>query len=51
MTQFPPYCEGVCMYNVQAKIPCSGLCRCIGCRNLPDKPENKSLMHLADAAG
>ena len=36
---------------VQAKIPCSGLCRCIGCRNLPDKPENKSLMHLADAAG
>lgn len=35
----------------QAKIPCSGLCRCVGCRNLPDKPENKSLMHLADAAG
>ena len=35
----------------QAKIPCSALCRCIGCQNLPDKPENKSLMQLADAAG
>lgn len=39
------------MSTSQAKIPCSGLCRCVGCRNLPDKPENKSLMHLADAAG
>ena len=39
------------MSIAQAKIPCSGLCRCVGCRNLPDKPENKSLMHLADAAG
>jgi hypothetical protein len=39
------YCE-----CYEAKIPCSGLCRCIGCRNLPDRPENKSLMHLADAA-
>ena len=35
----------------QAKIPCSALCRCVGCRNLPDKPESKSLMQLADAAG
>lgn len=35
----------------QAKIPCSGMCRCVGCKNVPDKPESKSLMHLADAAG
>lgn len=39
------YCE-----CYEAKIPCSALCRCVGCRNLPDKPENKSLMQLADAA-
>lgn len=40
------YCE-----CYEAKIPCSGLCRCVGCKNLADKPENKSLMQLADAAG
>lgn len=39
------YCE--CF---EAKIPCSALCRCVGCKNVAEKPENKSLMHLADAA-
>lgn len=39
------YCE-----CYEAKIPCSALCRCVGCKNLPDKPEHKSLMQLADAA-
>lgn len=39
------YCE-----CYEAKIPCSANCRCIGCKNVQEKPENKSLMHLADAA-
>lgn len=39
------YCE-----CYEAKIPCSGNCRCIGCKNVQEKPENKSLMQLADAA-
>ncbi|KAL5470868.1 hypothetical protein EMCRGX_G028912 [Ephydatia muelleri] len=39
------YCE-----CYEAKIPCSNLCRCVGCKNLLDRPESKSLMQLADAA-
>lgn len=39
------YCE-----CYEAKIPCSGNCRCVGCRNVQEKLENKSLMQLADAA-
>lgn len=39
------YCE-----CYEAKIPCSANCRCIGCKNVQEKPENKSLMQLADAA-
>lgn len=35
----------------QAKIPCSHLCRCVGCQNLADRPEGKGLMQLANAAG
>lgn len=39
------YCE-----CYEAKIPCSVNCRCVGCKNVQEKPENKSLMQLADAA-
>ena len=34
----------------QAKIMCSGSCKCVGCKNFEESPERKTLMHLADAA-
>jgi len=34
----------------QAKIPCSNLCRCVGCKNFEDSPDRQTLLHLADAA-
>ncbi|XP_057675669.1 protein lin-54 homolog [Corythoichthys intestinalis] len=39
------YCE-----CYEAKIMCSSICRCIGCKNFEESPERKTLMHLADAA-
>ncbi|XP_071453425.1 protein lin-54 homolog [Hetaerina americana] len=40
------YCE-----CYEAKIPCSGMCKCVGCRNIEESPsEKKSLRDLADAA-
>ncbi|XP_046406606.1 protein lin-54 homolog isoform X2 [Ischnura elegans] len=40
------YCE-----CYEAKIPCSGMCKCVGCRNVEETPsEKKSLRDLADAA-
>uniref|UniRef100_W5MXI1 Lin-54 DREAM MuvB core complex component n=1 Tax=Lepisosteus oculatus TaxID=7918 RepID=W5MXI1_LEPOC len=41
------YCE---CYEIQAKIMCSSICKCIGCKNFEESPERKTLMHLADAA-
>lgn len=34
----------------KAKIMCSSICKCIGCKNFEESPERKTLMHLADAA-
>lgn len=35
---------------LQAKIPCSGNCKCIGCRNIEDPAvEKKTLKDLAEA--
>ncbi|PIK62119.1 hypothetical protein BSL78_00939 [Apostichopus japonicus] len=34
----------------RAKIPCSSICKCVGCKNFEESPDRKSLMHLADAA-
>ncbi|XP_064636016.1 protein lin-54 homolog isoform X2 [Lineus longissimus] len=39
------YCE-----CYEAKITCSSMCRCVGCKNFDESPERKTLMHLADAA-
>ena len=39
------YCE-----CYEAKIMCSHLCKCVGCKNFEETPENKTLMQLADAA-
>ncbi|XP_071829305.1 protein lin-54 homolog isoform X2 [Apostichopus japonicus] len=39
------YCE-----CYEAKIPCSSICKCVGCKNFEESPDRKSLMHLADAA-
>eukprot|EP00795_Rhopilema_esculentum_P005133 gene5133-254_t len=39
------YCE-----CYEAKIMCSTLCKCTGCKNFEESPERKTLMHLADAA-
>ncbi|XP_041363749.1 protein lin-54 homolog [Gigantopelta aegis] len=39
------YCE-----CYEAKIMCSNICKCIGCKNFEESPERKTLMHLADAA-
>lgn len=39
------YCE-----CYEAKILCSGLCKCCGCKNFEESFERKTLMHLADAA-
>ncbi|RWS14525.1 protein lin-54-like protein [Dinothrombium tinctorium] len=39
------YCE-----CYEAKILCSDLCKCNGCKNYEDSYERKTLMHLADAA-
>ncbi|KAI1285799.1 Protein lin-54 -like protein [Halotydeus destructor] len=39
------YCE-----CYEAKILCSELCKCCGCKNYEDSFERKTLMHLADAA-
>ncbi|XP_035228924.1 protein lin-54 homolog isoform X2 [Stegodyphus dumicola] len=39
------YCE-----CYEAKILCTNLCKCIGCKNFEDSSERKTLMHLADAA-
>ncbi|MEQ2197912.1 Protein lin-54, partial [Xenoophorus captivus] len=33
-----------------AKIMCSSICKCVGCKNFEESPERKTLMHLADAA-
>ncbi|XP_036193946.1 protein lin-54 homolog isoform X5 [Myotis myotis] len=35
---------------IKAKIMCSSICKCIGCKNFEESPERKTLMHLADAA-
>lgn len=35
---------------LKAKIMCSSICKCIGCKNFEESPERKTLMHLADAA-
>lgn len=35
----------------QAKILCSSLCKCSGCKNFEESADRKTLMHLADAAG
>ncbi|XP_016302814.1 protein lin-54 homolog isoform X2 [Sinocyclocheilus anshuiensis] len=39
------YCE-----CYEAKIMCSSMCKCMGCKNFEESPERKTLMHLADAA-
>lgn len=39
------YCE-----CYEAKILCTELCKCCGCKNYEDSFERKTLMHLADAA-
>ncbi|NXB04238.1 LIN54 protein, partial [Cnemophilus loriae] len=39
------YCE-----CYEAKIMCSSICKCIGCKNFEESQERKTLMHLADAA-
>jgi len=39
------YCE-----CYEAKIMCSSLCKCTGCKNYEESPDRKTLMHLADAA-
>ncbi|XP_028274335.1 protein lin-54 homolog [Parambassis ranga] len=39
------YCE-----CYEAKIMCSNICKCVGCKNFEESPERKTLMHLADAA-
>lgn len=36
---------------LKAKILCTSLCKCTGCKNFEESPERKTLMHLADAAG
>lgn len=44
----------ICVYSLRltskAKIMCSSICKCIGCKNFEESPERKTLMHLADAA-
>ena len=42
------YCSIICL--LQAKIPCSRLCRCVGCKNFEESPDRQNLLHLADAA-
>lgn len=39
------YCE-----CYEAKILCSELCKCIGCKNFEESADRQTLMHLADAA-
>lgn len=39
------YCE-----CYEAKILCSSLCKCSGCKNFEESADRKTLMHLADAA-
>uniref|UniRef100_X2B1A3 CRC domain-containing protein n=1 Tax=Capitella teleta TaxID=283909 RepID=X2B1A3_CAPTE len=39
------YCE-----CYEAKILCTSLCKCVGCKNFEESPDRKTLMHLADAA-
>lgn len=39
-----------CCFTAKAKIMCSSICKCIGCKNFEESPERKTLMHLADAA-
>ncbi|XP_074647960.1 protein lin-54 homolog [Tubulanus polymorphus] len=39
------YCE-----CYEAKILCSNMCRCVGCKNYEESPLRKTLMNLADAA-
>lgn len=39
------YCE-----CYEAKILCTNICKCTGCKNFEESPERKTLMHLADAA-
>lgn len=41
----------MCFFHLtKAKIMCSSICKCIGCKNFEESPERKTLMHLADAA-
>ena len=39
------------LFTLKAKILCTNLCKCTGCKNFEESPERKTLMHLADAAG
>lgn len=39
------YCE-----CYEAKILCTNICKCVGCKNFEDSSERKTLMQLADAA-
>lgn len=43
-------CLHVSFHLTKAKIMCSSICKCIGCKNFEESPERKTLMHLADAA-
>lgn len=43
-------CSHVFFHLAKAKIMCSSICKCIGCKNFEESPERKTLMHLADAA-
>ena len=38
------------LMSLQAKILCSSLCKCVGCRNFEESGEQRTLMHLANAA-
>jgi len=39
------------LFSLKAKILCTNICKCTGCKNFEESPERKTLMHLADAAG
>ncbi|XP_077505925.1 protein lin-54 homolog isoform X3 [Amblyomma americanum] len=42
--------QAMCHCSSMAKILCSSMCKCVGCKNFEDSSERKTLMQLADAA-
>lgn len=50
MNEIVFFIKSIYLINLQAKIMCTSMCKCYGCKNVSPDDVCNSLMHLADAA-